>query len=407
MTHPLYAKFNCDEPDLDQMGLCEDCAKDRSLKQFVQQHSLEGPVCGVCRYINGPYKVSDPAYNPELTNLIKALIRFNYNEEDYNPHFGADHEPEELLAELNSIIETQRHLFRSRSPENIQDFLTNMLSGEPYPSFEEGIGLYAGFDDGIRMHNFAVKNIESPILQNLRRRLSHENHFLIEPAVNELIDRIAPRISATIPVNRRYFRARIGFEKRFQHGGLFKPQIVYMPFQRSQLGAPPPLLATSGRLNRSGVSFLYLASDSHTAAAEVRPHPGHQLSIGEFVIKTPLRVATFDQDITAFAQSDKDLELFHFIYSADLAMARPVTPQASSHYSITQLLADCLRQRGFHGVTFRSSVASGANLCVFDPESCEYVANTAIVRQVRALNYELTDTPMILQPTEDLREISA
>ena len=75
-------------------------------------------------------------------------------------------------------------MFRSRREENIQDFLSNMLSVEPYPPFEEGIGLYAGFEDGLRMHNFAIKNIESPILQNLRRRLRNENHFLIEPAVN-------------------------------------------------------------------------------------------------------------------------------------------------------------------------------------------------------------------------------
>jgi hypothetical protein len=45
---------------------------------------------------------------------------------------------------------------------------------------------------------------------------------------------------------------------------------------------PPPPKATAGRLNGKGVSFLYLASDEKTAAAEIRPDPGIAFSIDAF-----------------------------------------------------------------------------------------------------------------------------
>ena len=48
-------------------------------------------------------------------------------------------------------------------------------------------------------------------------------------------------------------------------------EIGHQPFLGDQIGAPPPLAATAGRLNRVGVSFLYLATDKLTAAAEVGP----------------------------------------------------------------------------------------------------------------------------------------
>jgi hypothetical protein len=46
---------------------------------------------------------------------------------------------------------------------------------------------------------------------------------------------------------------------------------VFQPFIGAAIGAPPLAEATPGRLNRDGVSFLYLATEEARAAAEVRP----------------------------------------------------------------------------------------------------------------------------------------
>lgn len=70
-----------------------------------------------------------------------------------------------------------------------------------------------------------------------------------------------------------------------------------------------------------------------------------------------------------FAKNEHDLALYHFIYSTDELMALPVVPGETRQYSITQLIAECLRQKDFDGVSFKSSVGEGQNLCVFRPDS--------------------------------------
>lgn len=230
-----------------------------------------------------------------------------------------------------------------------------------------------------------------------------ENHFDVEPDLVVLIDRIADRITRIVSAGARYYRARIGVAAEFwdQSRSGWRRPIVRQPFKAAELGAPPPQLATAGRLNRAGVTFLYLASDAATAAAEVRPHPGHFLSVGEFGSVEDLRIATFEADIMEFAGSEHDLDLFHFIHSTDETMALPVVPGNAGRYSITQLIAECVRQKGFDGVSFKSSVGPGQNLCVFKPRLFNQIEGSATVQEVKSLEYGLEPSPMILQPTAD------
>ncbi|WP_439373024.1 hypothetical protein [Bradyrhizobium sp. DASA03120] len=61
-------------------------------------------------------------------------------------------------------------------------------------------------------------------------------------------------------------------------------------------------------------------------AAEVSPHPEHFLSIGHFESQADIKVGALDADIMQFARNERELELFHFIYSAgQLTATRPRT----------------------------------------------------------------------------------
>jgi hypothetical protein len=77
------------------------------------------------------------------------------------------------------------------------------------------------------------------------------------------------------------FRARIGIAKRFMRSdGGWTVETIYQSDIGAEVGAPPPPPQTTpGRLNRDGVSFLYLSTDEAIATAEVRPHPGNRVSI--------------------------------------------------------------------------------------------------------------------------------
>jgi hypothetical protein len=90
-------------------------------------------------------------------------------------------------------------------------------------------------------------------------------------------------LESIIPSGSTYFRARIGYEKKGISTEGWIGKRLFQPYKDSNIGAPSPLKATPGRMNRDGVSFLYLSTDLTTAIAEVRPHPGQIVSIGKLV----------------------------------------------------------------------------------------------------------------------------
>jgi hypothetical protein len=56
-------------------------------------------------------------------------------------------------------------------------------------------------------------------------------------------------------------------------------------------------------------------------------------------------------------------------------------PEDAARYSITQLLAEVLRQNGLDGVALRSSVGSGSNVCIFSAIDCEFIESSATARR--------------------------
>ncbi len=119
----------------------------------------------------------------------------------------------------------------------------------------------------------------------------------------------------------------MGFAKRYlRWTDGWAATTLFQPYLGAEIGALPQASATPGRLNRSGVSFLYLASDKATAAAELRPHPGHRLSLGAFRSTKDISLADFSSiDIAQYSASDERLELFHLGHTIGREISLPVT----------------------------------------------------------------------------------
>ena len=63
--------------------------------------------------------------------------------------------------------------------------------------------------------------------------------------------------------------------------------------KQSEMGCPPPHLATPGRANPRGISYLYLCSDEVTTYSEVRAVQLDRLCIGRFLVKEDLAIVDF------------------------------------------------------------------------------------------------------------------
>jgi len=385
-------------------SICVECAKHPSLKKFVQKHRSTGFECGICH--RRDMIASTPAKHEALSSLVRALVRFHYDEWSYNPHWGGEDRPELLLYAENPIVEHEASPGFPRDAAESEGFLMDLFD-PPYLDYDKGITIYGGHYNGMPMLLDAIGTSSSPRYTEFASRLTKENYFEVEDEFAKLLVKLEHGINAALPVNAILFRARIGIGKRFMRSdGGWTAETIYQPYMGTDIGAPPPPQATPGRLNRGGVSFLYLSTDEATATAEVRPHPGHRVSIAAFRSLKEIRLADFGSiDIADFSTSDETLDIFHLGYTISREIGLPIAPEDRHKYTVTQLVADLIRRQGYDGIRFPSSVGSGANICVFQPNLFANEPAAGKVVYVKGLAYKTSKVKSLIKPTDDDMEL--
>lgn len=372
---------------IEKVSLCPNCAKHPEIKELVQSCLSDG-VCGVCG--NASIPVFDPEKFEKLRNLIRALIRFHYDEETYNSHWGGTSVYDILLVQENPLLEI------ATCDDYVDEFTFRIEEeGGVYPDYDQGICLYAGHDEQHgRLLQYAIPKVVCKPVNDIDLRLGHQNFHKLEGDVSRLIERIVAELVCVVEKDSLWFRSRTGVKEKYTHFGFNEVQQIAVPFSGSEISALPPPIANAGRVNRQGVSVLYLADEVDTAVAEIRPHPGHLISVGGFRALRNLRVADFGSPISPFATSDARLDEYAIIYNIDKLLSSPVTPEDRHKYAFTQLLADELIRRGFDGVSYRSSVGTGKNLCAFDPHLFKFEPSMSQVKQVVGLEYSISPVAM-------------
>ena len=202
----------------------------------------------------------------------------------------------------------------------------------------------------------------------LRKELMHENRFFPKTKID--FNRLEERLSRLILDNEElppvWYRARIQ-----------QDNTVY---NLDQMGAPPERVASDGRANPSGIPYLYVGSTSDTAISEVRPHPGERVCVAEFEIERELKIADLREPrktISPFLSTDEneiallrgDIE---FLEKLGSELTTPVLPTAAAiDYIPSQYLCEFIKKCGYDGVTYKSSIGSGINLALFNPNNAE------------------------------------
>ena len=202
---------------------------------------------------------------------------------------------------------------------------------------------------------------------------------------------IFEKSSSTIVQRALFYRARIGHEvQKIKHefaDNYFEKKV---PFRDKAIMAPPPMLATNGRANREGISYYYLASDQHTAIAEVRPHPGHHVTVAEFTLLENLNVVDLiNFDLVDFSKSER---LFtNYVVLKELAeeFQKPITPDIVNRYLKSQFIADIAKNLGYDGIKFNSSVAEGSNLVVFTKAKVKKTARESELVYIKKQRYTI------------------
>lgn len=378
--------------------LCYNCAKDIYLKEYIQEKAAtQVNTCTICKK---EYVSININQNIKLTKFCRFLIRFHMSEHIYNSHWGGVDFPLPFFEE-NDIIS---HLFadKDKRGEEIEDFI-NCLFDLNSPTYDD---LYYGRDEvGRGLFYGADKEKKSFIWKQYKTKLKERNYYLfIEDAKKQFQDFFSDS-KYIVPIKSTFYRARIGFsiKKNEDEMSDFLNIEIKTPYECDEISSPPVIFAKAGRLNRQGCSYLYLASQKEVAIGEVRPNPGNYISVAQFKNNIPLTVVDFRFTNLLECFDDKNkLNIFYFIRDIANELSKTVLPEEQEQYLVTQFISDVIRDMGYDGILYKSSIADGYNLLVFDSSKLAYLEKSSELLKIKKLTYDVELVEYALDGFTDL-----
>ena len=132
--------------------------------------------------------------------------------------------------------------------------------------------------------------------------------------------------------------------------------------------------ALEGRANPKGIPCLYVASDRETAMSEVRPWLGSIISVGCLKITKDIKVLDFSVEHGKinfqiyFKKQPSQEEIAKAVWlDIDNAFSKPTRASDSkSDYAPTQIISEYVKSKGYDGIAYKSSLADGYNIALFD-----------------------------------------
>lgn len=120
-----------------------------------------------------------------------------------------------------------------------------------------------------------------------------------------------------------------------------------------ELGPPPSVAASAGRMNSRGIAVFYGATSAAVALAETRPPVGSRVLVGRFEIIRPLRLLDVEALRSIYIQGSifdpehlERLKKAKFLASLSHQITQPVMPDDEPfEYLVTQAIADYLATR--------------------------------------------------------------
>ena len=231
------------------------------------------------------------------------------------------------------------------------------------------------------------------------QRVRERERFVLSRPTLDFLEEVAlqaRRRTTTLPANAHLWRAQLGCDEYIEtdeeNSSIATPP-RYAPFGPERM-LPESRFVGEGRTNPRGVAFLYLATNTDTAIAEMRPFPGDFLTLAQ--VRTDASQTLVDFRSKTFS-TDFDLCGDKAVWrSMDIAMSRPTTrSDSSTAYIPTQIIAEYLLQQGFDGLVFRSGLEDGTNVCLFAPQTAT-VMHTVLYRAER-VSVQFSKWPVALK----------
>ncbi|MCT8335822.1 RES family NAD+ phosphorylase [Leptospira sp. 85282-16] len=368
--------------------LCKNCIKHQELITFYEISKKELKKCVVCGKTEQSIKFSK---NLHLQNLTRSIIRFEYSEyevENYDrliynlqkenpilPHTGFAKKANNYFTKKYFGKWTDKPISELFGIDR-RDNEIPIFMNEEFPERENVKAIYSQplkeFSiDWEKLLSYYNEKKYQKITKILRSNLSDELHILKKIIKKEAV----------------FSRARIGYEEK----NISQKYKIKIPYSGKEIDRPPAKYASNGKFNEENIPIFYGATTDLTAVAEVRPHPGHYISVAKFLLKEDIEVIDLTKiPLYLFCNSKKTLETFTFLKHLQNFINTPIIPEKQDLYLLTQTIADISRNMGFSGIYYQSSVSKGQNIALFGDQIC-IIDNSSKLYKVKEVSFNFDE----------------
>jgi RES domain-containing protein len=350
--------------------VCPDCVEDAYLKGLIESDA-DSTSCDYCGnegevVIAAPVEAIMPAVMGALTHYYAEPASAGVPYE--TAEGGWLFEPTDTADALMSLsLQCNDELFEDvvAAISNVNDAWVDAAGGN-WASIQKSEELLYGW-------------------QRFSEHVKHRQRYFftaIEPEPWQDIEpsRLMPELAAVV--------AEIGLVEQMEPDTpLFRVRLRsatdLWPLDATELGAPPPDKATAGRMNPPGISYLYLALDPATAAAEILRGPPCTLAVARFCTRRSLAVLNLTDlpEIPSLFDVNRlrKRELLLFLKEFVDAISRPVEKNGGEHVEyvpsqvVCEYFASMFRpEEPLDGLLYPSAVHPGGRNLVLFPRHEEF-----------------------------------
>ncbi len=254
--------------------------------------------------------------------------------------------------------------------------------------------------------------MKSRHLKHFIKELKYKNRILKKSKVLELIEDKSTNPQTVIAIGETLYRARIVTDEKKVN----KKKDFY-GYNAKESFVPPAHLTPDARANYRYIPYLYCANHAYIALAEVRPYIGAKVSIATITVKEPLKLLDFTMQ--AFPEKRMSKEKQNMFEDLSELFFTPVAKDDNCiDYIPTQFIAEYVKQQGYDGIIFSSSVTpefrdrnpERYNIVVFNYNKCEVIKSNLFEIERTYVQGKQIDTDQIQldvrnQKNEDDAEI--
>lgn len=320
---------------------CHNCFNDSFIKIFISTHSESKGKCSFCGSKN--VEIIKPE---KIASYFQPVVETLYYKDIHEGEY------------LSDLLREDWGLFETLSKDKAERLLSCILGDK-----------HSGTNNFKTLIDDEVISIQD--WEQFRDELKYLNRYFPRkfPDSESLVSILSQLEYSYSESEIKLYRARINKDVE--------------SYDISSMGKPPNDLASAGRANPIGISYLYASSDQETAVSELRPHSGDRLTLAELKVIDKLFLIDLrnpKNSVSPFKIGDE--ELLRLLYSCMNYLAflgdeisKPISRyKAQLEYLPTQYLCEFIKSHNYDGLIYKSSVGPGFNVALFHEDKVKIIS---------------------------------